>query len=199
MTSLLTENAAAVVPPTEYRSKQFTAIPDVGASVRKWGGAREEPASTLIPAFLDHVITPRVSLFTLLVSDLALPFSLDNGMALQTMVNHWLQCFRAPKRARSGTPCSDAVMALKRNRQARAVWWEARVVRIWTWPAEDGAALLRMARAVLEAIIATGTPEGGGCTSSTHVITDTAEICAACTHRMYAELTVDYKCATLVA
>ena len=191
---------SAMEPPVEYRSKQFTAIPDVGASVRKWSledANQQRPAPELVEAFLRHVLEPRVSIFTLLATpELGQRFSLDNGLVLQSLVTHWLQHYRIPKRVHGKE--AEMLVSLKRERQARAVWWEARVVKIWTWPAEDAAALIGLCRTVLEAALA---PEAGStiCTT-THGrnISGTGDICASCTAKMLADLSADYKCVLLV-
>lgn len=79
----------------EYRSKQFTAIPehnsicldkwtfvsDVGVTVRRWSqDAPDGPTNelSLIPRFLRHICDPRVTVFGIL-EPLRQPFSLDNG------------------------------------------------------------------------------------------------------------------------
>jgi hypothetical protein len=80
------------------------------------------------------------------------------------------------------------------------VWWEARVVRIWTWPTEARSDLTDLCRVVLSALPdATSTvPAAGQCAGGPHRVTTLDDICPACTRSVFADLAVDYKCVTLL-
>jgi hypothetical protein len=129
-------------------------------------------------------------------------------MALQTLLIHWLQRFRVPKKRGRGAHHPNAAIedgvellaALKRNRLPMAVWWEARVVRVWTWPPDDANRLTRVVRQLLDMVVADAADGGGaGATSCTHpsTINSPADICRSCTRSLFGSLFVDYKCIEL--
>ena len=185
-----------------YRARQFTAIPDVGATVRQWAaslGNGVEPQS-LIPQLLHRTVHPRVSVFSLLVDKLGQSFSLDNGLAVQGLVMHWLGGVRTSKRSRGGKQANvcGPLLALKRERQPWAVWWEARMVRLWTWPDTMTEELLLLCRAVIDAVTS-GQPEAA-CEHSINdkvELTGLADICVPCSKAVLQRITADYKCASL--
>lgn len=148
----------------------------------------------LVPALLEHVVAPRVSIFTMLSANLGQTFSLDNGLVLQSLLEHWLHRFHTPKRSASRTP--DALCLLKRNRQVRAVWWEARVVRILTWSTDDLPLVQQLCQELLRSSL-TEVEAAAPCETKNHVISSAKDICAACTRALYLQLVTDYKCADL--
>lgn len=137
------------------------------------------------------MLAPRISVFTLLVSELGQTFSLDNGVAVQSLVNHWLQ---ASLRKRARSSAEPPLLRLKRERQARAVWWEARMVRIWTWPVEVSEDLVTLCRTVIQAV---QQPDATCPTQGRHVVCQAEDICRPCTRAVFDVLAVDYKCITL--
>jgi hypothetical protein len=78
--------------------------------VRKWLATEEQPANVgdAVALLLVHIVTPRVDVFTLLPDVLGQAFSLDNGVALQTAVLHWLQLVhRGPSKKRARGEIAD--------------------------------------------------------------------------------------------
>jgi hypothetical protein len=184
----------------EYRAKGTTSLPDVAATARKWA-ADGEPFEGMIPAVLRTLMRPRITVFDVLSAEAGLPFSLDNGVALQELVLQrlaWLG--RAPKRSRSGGDAAATTTASRRlwtERQPRTVWWEARTVRVYAWPAELREALAAACRGVLACARGTGGPERcpergihrGG-------LPGLEAACVSCTRRRLEGLRADYKCVT---
>jgi len=190
----------------EYRAKRTNSLPDIAANGRKW--AAERPASGdeaaigfegLIPAVLRTLMRPRVTTFDLLTTELGLPFSLDNGVVLQELVLQRLPWVRAPRRSETDTDSAATTRRLWKERQPRTVWWEARTVRVWTWPAELRAALVEACRGVL-ACVRTAEPrsDANRCGEEKHRgLEDLSAACAPCTWRLLEMLRGDYKCVSL--
>ena len=132
----------------EYRSVRNLGVPDVASTVRKWSPPTADP-SQLIPTMLRSIFQPRVTVFDVLVDDLQRPFSLDNGYVLQELADHWLRLHRRGK-PKAGAPGWH--QELKTQRQPRSVWWEARLLRIWTWPMELRAHLVHLCAPVLAVV-----------------------------------------------
>ena len=89
-------------------------------------------------------------------------------------------------------------LELKRNRQFQIVWWEARAVKIWTWPDDVRQTLIHFCILLLQkAFGATSDCEHGYTHGTFRVrpsICGDDDICGACTKTMLAELRMDYKC-----
>jgi hypothetical protein len=185
-----------------YRARQFTAIPDVGATVQQWAASLGNgvDAQTLIPQLLHRTMHPRRSVFSVLLDKLGQSFSLDNGLAVQGLALHWLGGVRTSKRRRAGQEANACgpLLALKRERQPWAVWWEARMVRLWTWPDTLSEELLLPCRAVIDAV--TSEPPAAACAHSINdkvEVTGLADICVLCSRAVLQRITADYKCASL--
>ena len=186
-----------------YRTKQFTSIPDVGATVREWMrvlGPDGKTAADLIPLLLTQVVQPRVSVFSILCDDLNQTFSLDNGLAVQGLLMHWLRFVRPAKRRRTETDgdVPASLLALKREQQPLAVWWEARLVRLSTWPPSLREELVIMARAVIQAVTSAECPSDSAEACQHSILTGLSDICVSCSHKVLAALTTDYKCVHLL-
>ena len=250
-----------------YRVGRSNSLPDVGASARSLAASVVEvgdDAETMSPAHfvpfvLRRICKPRVTVFALLERGLGQTFSLDNGLAVQTVLEYWQRrlfivfCFahsggqqrprvlrlarlRSPKRSRAPTksaskrpssskkvaplvtrdgaqeeeaeedddsPASDTsgaenalagLIALRRERQPRAVYWEARVVRIATWPMERRAELLAVCRALLVHLTAPRGADGSPLCAGEghHRIGAIEEACPACVHRVLMDLVDNY-------
>ena len=120
----------------EYRCRRSNSLIDVGSTLRR---AAMDPADRVaVGHFVERVTAPRVSVFTIIHSDLGQTFSLDNGVVMQELVLMWLKLFNARK-----GPISP-LMELKKSKQFQIVWWEARTVRIFTWTPELRAALAEL-------------------------------------------------------
>jgi hypothetical protein len=166
-----------------------------------WKLAPEEgnrDVARLIPLFLERLVEPRVCIFTLLMDSLRQPFSLDNGLALQETTLLWLRM--TPSGRKSGPELP--MLALKRTKQFHTVWWEARCVKVWTWPMELKDSLVELCHTLLETL------SGNATECSKHgfekmtfqvrpVFNQTSDICHDCTHLMFDQLRLDYKCINL--
>lgn len=120
----------------EYRCSRSNSLIDVGSTLRR---AAMDPADRVaLSHFVERLTAPRVSVFTIIHSDLGQTFSLDNGVAVQELVLMWLKLFNGKK-----GPISP-LMELKKSKQFQIVWWEARVVRIFTWAPELRPALVEL-------------------------------------------------------
>lgn len=72
-------------------------LPDVGASARALadiantttGEDAVAPPSCFVPVVLRRICRPRVTVFALLERGLGQSFSLDNGLAVQTVLEFW--------------------------------------------------------------------------------------------------------------
>lgn len=188
------------------------------ASVQKWQqqqcDGREGNATTAdpVPILIEQILAPRVSVFTILVDELGQQYSLDNGVALQSLVTYWLQLVQRPpgKRARTGHTDSP-LLVLKRERQARAVWWEARLVRIWTWPREVLGDLIALCRLLIDTVSGTDAGLSVCPVDQQHTVQKMEDVCAACTRTFLDRvailgtdwepvrdaLTLDYKCISI--
>lgn len=93
-----------------------------------------------------------------------------------------------------GAAALASLVALRRERQPRAVYWEARVVRVATWPAELRPDLLAACRALVACMttIPGGDVRPVPCAESAHRIGAAEEACHACTHRVLADLLDNY-------
>ena len=132
----------------EYRCTRSQSRVDVGATVhRALQDLPEEDAALLIPLFLERLVEPRISVFTLLTEQLGQTFSLDNGLALQEMMLAWLRLWTT---GRKGARTESTMAELKKNKVFHSVWWEARVVKIWAWPAHLQPAVVELGRTLVE-------------------------------------------------
>ena len=144
---------------------------------------------------------PRVSVFTILVSHLGQSFSLDNGIAMQELVLFWLKMHNS-SRSRAATT-STPQSSLKKQKQFVWIWWEARAVRIWTWPTELKDALVIMCTNILARALdnrAVTCQHGYNQQSFQHKPTMVTldDICSCCTKSMMEDLRLDYKCLQFV-
>ena len=182
----------------EYRCTRNTSMVDIAATLRSVTGLTGT-VTPLVPGFLEQLLGPRVSVFTILVHDLNQPFSLDNGIALQELSLFWLRLFNVRRKDAPPLPTS-----LRKNQQFLWVWWEARPIRIWTWPADLRTALVQFCRAVLVKSLHTEPPpcRHGYNQHNFHerpVLATVDDICAMCAKSMLADLQADYKCVELEA
>ena len=182
----------------EYRCSRSSSLVDIGATVRRLANETEDQRiEDLIPLFLERLVGPRVCVFTILVHNLGQRFSLDNGMAIQELLLMWLKLFNTPRRSDSTQTPGD----LRRTKQFCTVWWEARCVKIWTWPAEYKVGLIDMCHT----LVAKALQPLPGMQCAAHgyqqqsfrvrpVFNNIQDICASCTCIMLEALRMDYKC-----
>ena len=197
----------------EYRCTRSQSRVDIGATVhRALQDMPEEDAAQLIPLFIERLVEPRISVFTLLTEHLGQTFSLDNGLAVQEMILLWLRLWTT---GRKGSNTESTMSQLKKNKVFHSVWWEARVVKIWAWPGHLQPAVVKLGRTLVErgtaspTVCATHGYDGGSFQSRNlfgrnnslsgvrPVFHTTEDICAACTATMLEQLRLDYKCISL--
>ena len=124
-----------------YKRRRMNSVLDVLATAYK-AISTLPPTQGSLEAAVEQAVgrftVPRISVFTLLMGpNVGLPpfgFSLDNGVVLQEF-GYFLLC--RIRRAVAGTPGGEELQRhaeLLPLREAVTVWWEARSVRILTWP-----------------------------------------------------------------
>ena len=173
----------------------------MGASVRRLVIETGEEASPLNALFLDRLIMPRVSVFSLLEADLGQRFNLDNGLAVQELLWMWMRL----QQRRVGEAMT-LLGHLKTQRRFCTVWWEARAVKVFTWPEDLRIALVQSCRVVIQRALASPPrlecPEHG-CDPLAQTfrkrptVAEAADICSACSQLMLDCLRMDYKCIDL--
>ena len=176
--------------PVEYRCTRTNSMVDISSTLRHVSGDTEP---SLVRDFLKQLLGLRVSVFTLL-EELGQPFNLDNWIALQEMVLLWLKMYNVRRK-----DAATVAVCLRTQQQFLWVWWEARSIRIWTWPPELKDALINFCRALLcKALQSEPSPCKHGYAQRAFKekppLLEINDICSMCAKSMLNDLRMDYKC-----
>lgn len=145
----------------------------------------------------------RVSVFTVLEDRLGQRFSLDNGMAIQDLIDVCLRRFRAPR----CTLFQDPLAPLRAAREPHLIHWEGRDLRVWTWPPHLADPLVATARrllCILRRGETLGTPYDAPRPRSDcpegerHRWEGLGDVCIRCIRRAAEDCVDTYKCCDLV-
>jgi hypothetical protein len=147
------------IPDAAYevvkKVKRTHTIPNVGATVRETAramGRDEDLCSDLYPAVVRRLMDGRTSIFTVLDAQLQQRFNLDNGMALQRILEWWIKGYRPPRMPFAHDPLRD----LKRHREPLAVHWGARTCGFPAAPGFRGKTIRPHVRGVKAGTCASG-------------------------------------------
>lgn len=149
-----------------YKRRKVHSIPDILATAQTLQPVPDvRELDDFIRFALQRCVAPRISIFNYLgTPQLPQGFSLDNGVVLQEVGYFILSNIGRPnKRKEKKTankelpsappPQQQMFHALYEERETSAVWWEARLVRMWTWPASLESLLLDFFRQMVALII----------------------------------------------